>query len=298
LGNLAGLPIERVEGDLLDTRSLRPAVEGCDTIFHLAAIYKAWMPDPSVMYRVNIHGTRALFAAALQAGGVERVVYTSSLAAVGVGPGEELASEETIFNDWLTADNYVLSKYMSELEALSFNLKGLPVVAVNPTLPIGSKDIAPTPTGDLVQRYVAGQNPTWLPGGANCGSVRDIAGGHWLAALRGRPGERYILGGENVSYKDFAVRCCRIAGVAAPKYEIKTGMVRFLGKINEWIADHVTHRTPMFMDKAAGYVGGRFLYVDQTKAKVELGYDPRPLDEAIADAVEWFRAGRAVALAK
>src|SRR5262249_12848487 len=157
---------ERVVGDLLDPHSLERAVEGCDTVFHLAAIFAYWLPDPALMYRVNVEGTVRLLRACL-ARGVRRVVHTSSIAAVGIAPGPEGADEDTIFNSWDTADDYVLSKYMGELEALRFNQLGLPVVVVNPAFPYGANDIAPTPTGVLMQRYIDGKNPFVFKGGLN-----------------------------------------------------------------------------------------------------------------------------------
>src|SRR5262249_2051100 len=146
LANLDDLPVERVVGDLLDGHSLERALEGCDTLFHLAAIFAYWLPDPSLMYRVNVEGTVRLMRAALGQG-VKKVVHPSSIAAIGIAPGTDGADEDTAFNSWDTADHYVLSKYMGELEALRFNHLGLPVVAVNPAFPYGANDIAPTPTG-------------------------------------------------------------------------------------------------------------------------------------------------------
>ncbi|MBZ0252079.1 MAG: NAD-dependent epimerase/dehydratase family protein [Candidatus Methylomirabilis sp.] len=296
-GNLDGLDIEQVEGDLLNPDSLRRALEGVDTLFHMAAIYAIWLPDPSLMYKVNVLGTISLFNIAKELG-IEKVVYTSSVAAVGTGEGPVPSTEETIFNNWLTADHYIYSKYLSENEAIKFNLKGLPVTAVNPVLPIGWGDIAPTPTGDLVMRYVSGKNPVWFPGGMNAANVRDVARGHWLAALRGRPGERYILGGENITYKDFGFMVCRVAGVGEPKYEVKPGIIEFLGTINEWLSTNVTHKKPMFVNKGMKSIGGRYLYFDISKAKRELGYDPGPLEGAVKEAVDWFKNGRDAALAK
>jgi len=291
LGNLHGLDIEQIEGDLLDDSSLRRCLEGCDTLFHLAAVFAYWLPDPAVMYRVNIHGTRNLLSCANEVG-IDRVVYTSSIAAIGVEPGKAVSDETTIFNDWTTADHYILSKYMAELEALSFNRHGLDVVAVNPCFPFGSQDIAPTPTGLLIQRYLSGKNPVWLPGGFNGVNVKDVAMGHWLAALAGRPGERYILGGDNVTYKDFGIEVCELAGAPRPKYELKTNLISFLGKINEWIADNVTHKEPLLVDKAIRYTGGRYLWFDSSKAKRELGYSPGSLTDGLLDAVAWFSGER------
>ena len=297
LNNLYGLDVERVEGDLLDVESLKSCLEGCDTVFHLAAIYAYWLPDPSVMYRVNIMGTRNLLEASLDAG-IKKVVYTSSIAAIGTVEGQEMANEDTIFNNWLLADHYVMSKYMAELEALSFNTKGLDVVAALPTFPFGSLDIAPTPTGVLIQRYMDGHNPVWLPGGFNGANVKDVARGHWLACLRGRPGERYIFGGHNLTYKDFGMMVCDIAGVKRPTKEASTKMLSVIGRMCEWVADNITHKEPLVVDKAIQYTSGRYLWFDLSKAKNELGYEPTPIDDALRESVAWFSEGRDDSLSK
>jgi dihydroflavonol-4-reductase len=296
LQNLHGLPVEQIQGDLLDPHSLARALEGCDTLFHLAAIFAYWLRDPSLMYRVNVEGTIKLFDAALLAK-VKRVVHTSSIAALGTLPGEEAADETTVFNNWDTADHYILSKYVSELEALKFNARGLPVVVVNPTFPFGTNDIVPTPTGLLIQRYMSGQNPFVFKGGFNMANVKDIARGHWLAALKGRPNERYILGGHNVTYRDFATKVCELAGVKPPRWQVPTAPFARVGRVMEWVSDNITHKPPLIVgplmvEKRLRYSTERFLYCDIAKARRELGYEPGPWEEALAEAVEWFAKGR------
>ena len=182
---------------------------------------------------------------------------------------------------------------MSELEALRFNQEGLPVVVVNPAFPFGSNDIAPTPTGVLIERYISGQNPFVFRGGMNIVDVRDVARGHFLAALKGRPGERYILGGENISHRDFAATVTRLAGVKPPRWEVPTAPFARAGQVLEWVADHVTHRPPLMVDKALRYSTERYLYFDIGKARRELGYEPGPFEDALANAVRWFRTDRA-----
>jgi dihydroflavonol-4-reductase len=291
LANLDGLPIEQVEGDLLDAQSLQRALEGCDTVFHLAAIFAYWLPDPTLMYRVNVEGTIQLLTAA-KAAGVRKVVHTSSIAAIGTRTGELPADESTPFNNWDTADHYVISKYVGELEALKFNAAGLPVVIVNPAFPFGANDIAPTPTGVLIQRYVSGKNPFVFRGGFNIVDVRAVARGHWLAALKGRPGERYILGGHNTTYRQFAERVCELAEVKPPRWEVPTAPFARVGRVLEWVSDHITRRPPLMVDKGLRYSTERFLYCDISKARRELGYDPGSFDEALSEAVRWFREGR------
>ncbi len=291
LQNLDGLPIEKVEGDLLDVASLERALDGVDTLFHLAAIFAYWLPDPALMYKVNVEGTIALLTAAERAG-VKRVVHTSSIAAIGTTPGETASDETTPFNNWSTADHYIISKYVGELEALKFAARGLPLVVVNPAFPFGAGDIAPTPTGLLIQRYIAGQNPFVFKGGFNIVDVRDVARGHWLAALRGRPGEKYILGGHNVSYRAFANTVSELAAVRAPRWEVPTAPFAKVGALMEWVSDHITKKPPMMVDKSLRYSTERYLYCDIGKARRELGYQPGPFQEAIQEAVTWFKTGR------
>jgi len=291
LQNLDGMQIEQVPGDLLDQASLAPALQGCDTLFHLAAIFAYWLPDPSLMYRVNVEGTVSLFQAA-RAAGVKRVIHTSSIAAIGTKPGEEMADENTLFNNWDTADHYIMSKYMGELEALKFNGRGLDVTAVLPCFPYGKNDILPTPTGLLIQRYISGKNPFVFRGGFNVVNVKDVAQGHWLAALKGRPGERYILGGHNVTYRQFANLVSELAGVKPPRWDVPTAPFARIGKVCEWLSDHVTHKPPLMVDRSLRYSTERYLYCDIGKAQRELGYQPGPLELAIAEAVRWFKVDR------
>jgi dihydroflavonol-4-reductase len=296
LANLDGVDVERVPGDLLDQHSLERALDGCDTVFHLAAIFAYWLPDPAAMYRVNVEGTVRLLRAALAAG-VKRVVHTSSIAAVGIAGGRDGADEETPFNSWDTADDYVLSKYMSELEALRMNLRGLPVVVVNPSFPFGANDIAPTPTGVLIQRYIAGQNPFVFRGGLNIVPVRDVAAGHLLAARRGRPGERYILGGHDLTYRQFADAVCDAAGVKRPRWEVPTAPFARVGRVLEWVSDNVTRRPPLMVDRSLRYSTERYLWFRIDKARRELGYQPGPYRPALEEAVRWFKHDRGERLA-
>jgi dihydroflavonol-4-reductase len=172
------------------------------------------------------------------------------------------------------------------------NQQGLPVTVVNPAFPFGGGDIAPTPTGILIQRYMTGQNPFVFRGGFNAVHVGDVARGHWLAALKGKPGEKYILGGHNVTYRQFADLVTNTAGVKPAKWEVSSAPFAKIGKVLEWVADNVTHKTPVMVDKSLRYSTGRHLWFDIAKAKRELGYAPRPLEDAIAESVRWFRDER------
>lgn len=286
---LDGVAFRRVDGDLADEDALARAMEGHDLAFHLAAIYALWMPRPETIWRVNVEGTRRVTAAARRAG-VPRVVHTSSIAAVGTLPGEGVADETTGFCDWAIADDYVLSKYVSELEALRASRDGLEVVAVNPAFPFGHGDLGPTPTGRLVQAGIQGKMPFWAEGGFNAVDARDVAEGHLLAAVSGRPGERYILGGENLTYKEFGERVAKVAGTKPARFKASTAVLRKVGLAYEQVA-RLTGRPPLMTPRSVEYTVGRHLWYSSDKAKRELGYAPRPLDEAIRASVEWFRSG-------
>lgn len=283
--------LDRVTGDLSDVDLLARAMDGADLVIHLAAIYAIWHPRPRVIWDVNVGGTRNVMRAARRAG-VPRVVHTSSIAAVGTRDGPEAADEEDGFSDW-DGDDYVRSKYVSELEALAAAGDDLEVVVVNPAFPFGPNDTAPTPTGKIIIDMLNGRLPFTTKGGFNAVDVRDVAEGHLLAALSGRSGRRYILGGDNVGHREFANRVAQIAQISAPRLEIPPGVLTRLGGVAEWVADHVTHRNPMMTRRSVAWVAGRWRWYSTERAQRELGYRPRPIDEAIAQAVEWFR-GRGV----
>jgi dihydroflavonol-4-reductase len=293
--NLDGLDVELVEGDLRDPAALRSAVEGCDTVYHLGAIFDYWIPEPVEMFRVNVEGSLHMIRAARD-GAVKRFVYCSSVAALGTLPGEESADEQTMFNNWDSADDYVMSKYMAEQEVFRFDSGKMEVVAGMPCMPFGRNDISPTPTGLIAERYVAGQNPAAFTGGLNCVNVRDVAKGLHLCGTRGRPGERYILGGHNVTHKRLAELLCTTAGTKLPRYDMDPGRLAWLGRINEWFAA-VTGKKPYFSSKSMTYLGGRYIYFDISKARSELGYDPTSLEETVVESVRWFAEERERVLA-
>lgn len=280
--------VTRVEGDLSDTARLAHLMQGASLVIHLAAIYAIWLPRPALMWEVNVEGTRHVMRAAKVAK-VRRVVHTSSIAAIGSRPGMELADEEVGFNDWDIADDYVLSKYVSELEALAFDGQDLEVVSVNPAFPFGPNDTGPTPTGKMVADTLAGRMPFLVEGGFNAVDVRDVAEGHLLGAMFGQPRRRYILGGHNVEYREFSARVAAIAGKKAPRLVVPTSLIRTAGKAMGFIADHLTRKKPMMTDRSVAYLSGRWLWFSIERARDELGYSPRPLDEAIASSVAWFQ---------
>lgn len=284
--NLNGLDVEHVQGDLRDPEALIGAVRGCDTVYHLGAIFDYWLSVPAEMYRVNVEGTVYLLRAA-RAAGVQRFVHCSSVAALGTLPDEELATEETTFNNWDNADDYVLSKYIAQQEALRFNGEGIEVVVGMPCFPMGRNDITPTPTGTMFQQYIEGKNPTAFIGGINLVNVRDVAKGLALCGTHGRPGQSYTLGGHNITYKELGERLCEAAGQKRPARMLDPNSLLWVGRLMDWFSA-LTKIKPKFTRRNLTYLGGRFIYFDTTKVETELGYQITPLDETIEECLRWF----------
>ncbi len=284
--NLEGLPVECTTCDVTDFAGMKKALDGCKTFYHLAAIYKTWLPDEELIYRVNVEGTTTSLLAA-QAARVERIVYTSSIAAIGLVDGG-LADENTRFNLFDIANPYILTKWQSERVALRFAEAGLPVVVVNPAFPFGPRDIAPTPTGAIILSLLKKQVPGYTPGGICTIDVDDCAEGHVLAEEKGRVGERYILGNDNVTLKELFEIVCRIGEVPMPKVPLPASLGAAVALGMELWADHVSHREPQATYRAVRYAQ-RNTFFSNAKAKRELGLPSRPLEETVRRAVEWFR---------
>ena len=285
--NLAGLEVEITEGSLEDAASLARAVEGCRYLFHVAADYRLWVPDPAAMFRANVDGTRALMLAALGAG-VERIVYTSSVATLGIVKGGD-ADETTpsAYGDMIGP--YKQSKFAAE-EAVKALIRerGLPAVIVNPSTPIGPGDVKPTPTGRLIVEAAKGKMPAYVDTGLNLVHVDDVAAGELLAAERGVVGERYILGGENMSLAAILGEVARATGRRPPSLKIPYAMILPVAAGAELVA-RFTGREP-FTTLDGVRMSRKKMYFSSAKAMRELGYAPRPAREAIADAVAWFTA--------
>lgn len=284
---LDGLDVEIVEGDVLDRRRLDEALSGVDKLYHLAAIYRLWMPNRRRMYDVNVEGALTVLLAARTAG-VERVVYTSSIAAVGLREGKELSDESTEFNLWDDGNDYIRSKWLSERAALALARDGLPVVVVNPAFPFGERDAGPTPTGGLVVEALKGKVPGYLEGGFNAVDVDDVAEGHVLAEEKGRVGERYILGAHNVTHREFYDAVMRAAG--RPPLKRKLPKHALLGVA--WAMERMakkTNKPPLVTVKALLY-GTQYVWFDCRKAREELGLPETPLAQTIDRAIGWFRA--------
>jgi len=284
--NLADLTVEIAEGLLEDAPSLARAVAGCRYLFHVAADYRLWVPDPAPMYRANVEGTRVLMRAALDAG-VERVVYTSSVATLGL-VAEGSADEETPSSLEDMIGPYKRSKFQAEEVVRDLiERRGVPAVIVNPSTPVGPRDRKPTPTGRLILEAARGHMPGYVDTGLNIAHVEDVALGHIAAAETGRVGERYILGGEDMSLAQILVEVGQAAGMRPPRMRIPYS-VAYPAAIGAELIARLTGREP-FITRDGVRMARKKMYFSSAKAARELGYAPRPAREAIADAVGWFR---------
>ena len=285
--NLAKLSVEVAEGSLEDAPSLTRALAGCRYLFHVAADYRLWVPDPAPMYRANVEGTRALMTAALDAG-VERVVYTSSVATLGLVAGGS-ADEETPSSLEDMIGPYKRSKFQAEEVVRDLvERRGLPAVIVNPSTPVGPRDRKPTPTGRLILEAARGHMPGYVDTGLNIAHVADVAVGHLAAAETGRVGERYILGGEDMSLAQILVEVAQAAGARAPRMRVPYS-VAYPAAIGAELVARLTGREP-FITRDGVRMARKKMYFSSAKAMRELGYAPRPARDAIADAVGWFKA--------
>jgi len=285
--NLAGLPIELHEGDLLDQDSLEQGLAGCDTLFHAAADYRLWIRNPKSMYDVNVGGTRSVLEAALKRN-LSRVVYTSSVGALG-NPGDGTpGTEDTPVSFDEMVGHYKKSKFLAEREAETFLERGLPLVIVNPSTPVGRLDIKPTPTGKIIVDFLNRRMPAYLDTGLNLIDVEDCAKGHVLAARHGRIGEKYILGNQNLTLRDIFSLLEEISGLPAPRVKLPYTPILLAAYANEAIS-RVTGREPL-IPLAGVRMAGKLMYFDSSKAIRELGLPQQPVKNALTKAVEWFRA--------
>lgn len=279
------LEVERVTGDLRDRSSLDAAIAGCGLVFHVAADYRLWSKNPSDLYQSNVEGTRNLLEAAGSAG-VDRVVYTSTVGCIGMPPGQN-GDENTPVSIADMAGHYKRSKWLAEQVALEKATRGLPVVIVNPTAPVGDHDWKPTPTGKIILDFIRGKLPAYADTGLNVVDVRDAAAGHLLAADRGRRGERYILGNENLTLKQILMRLASITGRAAPKLQVPYAVAYAAGVVTTGFAN-LTGRAPIAPLEGVK-MARKKMFVSHDKATRELGFYPGPADVALQRAVEWFR---------
>ncbi len=287
---LADLKVEVARGDLVDPASLASAARGCDRVFHVAADYRLWVPDPEAMYAANVQGTKDLMAAAAEAG-VTRVVYTSTVGALG-NPGDGTSgTEETPVTLDDMVGHYKRSKFMAEQVVLEFARQGLPVVLVHPSAPVGPGDSRPTPTGQIIVDYLRGRMPAYLETGLNLVHVRDVAMGHLLAEEKGRLGEKYILGNQNLSLSEIFRMLAEITGIPAPKVRLPYWPILALSYLDEFWATHMSGKPPR-MPVAGVKMAKKFMYFDSSKAIQELGLPQTPVRQALGEAVAWFKEHR------
>lgn len=286
--NITGLDVEIVEGDLTDTASLRAAVKGCTALFHVAADYRIWVPDPMAMHQANVTGTRALFESAQEAG-VTRMVYTSSVATLGLRSENVAADENTPSSLATMVGTYKKSKYLAEAEVHKLiEAKQLPCIIVNPSTPIGPRDIKPTPTGRMIVEAASGKMPAFVDTGLNVVHVDDVARGHLLAFQHGTIGERYILGGDNLPLSQILAIVAAQTHRRVPTIKLPIGGLMPLALIAEAIA-RMTHKEP-FITCDGLKMARKKMYFTSAKAEAALGYTHRPAEQAIADALHWFKA--------
>jgi dihydroflavonol-4-reductase len=285
---LSGLPVEIADGDLTDTGSLQRCLQGCRLLFHVAALYTLWARERRLFYEVNVEGTRRVLRCAAEAA-VGRVVYTSTVGALGIPADGRPGTEDTPVGLADVVGDYKRSKFLAEEVARDFARQGLPVVIVNPSTPIGPGDIKPTPTGQIIVDFLRGKMWAYLDTGLNLVDVEDVAAGHLLAAERGRVGERYILGGRNLTLREIFEVLGRIAGMRPPRLKVSAAAILPLAHLSEWIADHLTGRPPLVAVDAVRMARKR-MFFDPGKAVRELGMPQSPVEDALAGAVNWFRA--------
>ncbi len=285
--NLDGLLIEIVEGDLLKSATLKSAVANCNNLFHVAADYRLWIPNPETMYKTNVDGTRELMLTAADAG-LDKVVYTSSVATLGYNEDGSPANEETPSSLEQMIGHYKRSKYLAEKEVNDLvKNKGLPIIIVNPSTPIGPRDIKPTPTGRIVLDTICRRMPAYVDTGLNIVHVDDVALGHLLAFEKGKFGERYILGGDNLSLKNILDEIDVITGEKQTRIRLPHNLVLPIAHVME-LWSKITGKEPRATVDGVR-MSKKQMYFSSDKAITQLGYKPRPAMEALKDSIGWFR---------
>ena len=288
LRNIQELNAERVTGDLRDAASLKKGITGCDVVFHVAADYRLWVRDPDEMYRSNVEGTRAILQAARESG-VRRVVYTSSVATMGFTSNGHLADENSPVSLDCMIGPYKRSKFMAEEIAIEAGRSGMDVVVVNPTTPVGERDIKPTPTGRIVVDFLKKKFPAYVDTGLNLVDVTECARGHVMALERGKSGERYILGGENLTLKQILDKLAAITGLPSPRVRVPYVVALATGVVDQVVTGYLRGREPRATIDAVR-MGRKKMFVSSSKAERDLGWKSIPVDAALRRAVEWFQA--------
>ena len=288
LRNLEGLRADRVTGDLRSPGSLEKAIAGCDTVFHVAADYRLWVREPEQMYRSNVEGTRALLEAARK-NGVRRVVYTSTVATMGFTSNGHPADEESRVSIGDMIGHYKRSKFMAEQVALGAGRSGQDVVVVNPSTPVGELDIKPTPTGRIIVDFLKKRFPAYVDTGLNLVDATACARGHGAALEKGRSGQRYILGGENLTLKQILDKLGAITGLPSPRVKVPYFMALATGVFDEVVTGRILGREPRATIDAVR-MGRKKMFVSSAKAERELGWTVVSVDDALRRAAAWFQA--------
>ena len=289
LRNLEGLgSLERVAGDLRQPDSLRTGLRGCDALMHVAADYRLWVRDPDEMYASNVEGTRALLQLAREEN-VSRVVYTSSVATMGFQSSGAIIDEDTPVTLADMVGHYKRSKFMAEQVALAAARDGQHVVTLNPTTPIGSGDVKPTPTGRIIVDFLNGNFPAYMDTGLNLVDAVEVARTHVAALERGTPGERYILGGENLTLKQILDKMSAITGLPSPKHRVPNSVAMTFAFFDEWITGRIRGREPRATVEAVR-MGQKKMFASSAKAQRDLGFRVLPVYQALRSAIDWFRS--------
>ncbi|MCZ6489792.1 MAG: NAD-dependent epimerase/dehydratase family protein [Acidobacteria bacterium] len=291
LACLESLPVEVVTGDLLDRPSLERAVEGCQAVFHVAADYRLWARDSRELYRNNVEGTEQMLAVASERG-VSRFVYTSTVGTIGIPKNGSEGTEDSFPAPAALAGHYKRSKFMAEQAVLRYASRGYPVVVVNPTAPVGEGDWKPTPTGKIILDFLNRKIPAYLDTGLNWVDVRDVADGHLAAWVRGKPGERYILGGRNMSFKQLLDSLSKITGLPSPSFRMPYGLALCAAAVDSFVS-RFSGKPPRVPWEGVRMARHK-MYVSTAKAQRELGYQPGDVESALERAVKWFQNNAAV----
>lgn len=287
--HLAQLPIEFCQGDLRNRESLQQALQDCDRLFHVAAHYSLWEKNPQIFYDINVEGTRNLLELALQAG-ISKVVYTSSVATLKVNSDGSLSNENSKASIDDIIGHYKRSKYLAEHVAMEFVADGLPIVIVNPSAPIGPCDVKPTPTGKIIVDFLKGKMPAYLDTGLNLVAVEDVASGHLLAAEKGKIGQRYILGNQNLLLVEILQMLAKITGRKAPRIQMPYWVAYTAGMVSETLARCTGKPPAVPLDGVR--MAKKKMFFDASYAQKELGFSPTPVEQALERAVAWFQEHR------
>ena len=285
--NIDGLDVEIAYGDLRDSESLQSALNGCNILYHAAAYYSLWDRDQQLIYDINLEGTRKILEAS-QKKNLEKIIYTSTVGCIGLNEDTTPANENTFFNKSTLANHYKKSKFQAEQIALQFARNGLPIVIVNPSTPVGPRDIKPTPTGKIILDFLNRKMPAYLDTGLNLIDVKDCARGHILAEQKGVPGERYILGNQNMSLFDILTSLEKITGLKAPRIKMPFWVALSAGWVCEMVSNHLTGKPPA-VPLAGVKMAKYFMYFDSSKAVQKLGLEQNPVEKALRESVNWFK---------